>query len=92
MSLNPEDLTLHVHEVSVTYNNGHKALRDVSFVLRSGMICALVGMNGSGKSSLFKTIMGFIKPISGSVSIGGLPVKKAQRWIGISRSASGMWS
>lgn len=83
MSLNPEDLTLHVHEVSVTYNNGHEALRDVSFVLRSGMICALVGMNGSGKSSLFKTIMGFIKPISGSVSIGGLPVKKAQKeqWI-----------
>lgn len=66
-------------ELSVVYPNGHEALRDVSFTLKAGSICGLVGVNGSGKSSLFKAIMGLVRPSRGSVFIAGLPVAEALR-------------
>jgi manganese/iron transport system ATP-binding protein len=77
----PFDLS--VDHVTVTYRNGHVAVRDASFRLRSGTICALVGVNGSGKSTLFKTIMGFLRPDSGAVSIGGESIRQAQsrNWV-----------
>lgn len=63
--------------VSVTYNNGHTAIKDISFHLASGTTCALVGVNGSGKSTLFKSIMGLVKPNTGFISVFGMPVKEA---------------
>ncbi len=63
--------------VTVTYANGHVALRDASFALGPGSICALVGVNGSGKSTLFKAIMGLVTPAAGSVRIAGEPVAAA---------------
>lgn len=68
-----------VQNLSVTYPNGHAALRDASMELQAGTICALVGVNGSGKSTLFKAIMGFVQPTGGTVRIGGLPVAQALR-------------
>lgn len=65
-----ETLRLELNNVTVTYPNGHTALRDASFQLAGGTICALVGINGSGKSTLFKTIMGFVKPSRGEVFLG----------------------
>ena len=50
-----------VNDVTVTWRNGHTALRDASFTVPSGSIAALVGVNGSGKSTLFKAIMGFVR-------------------------------
>jgi manganese/iron transport system ATP-binding protein len=81
MSLNP--LSVELKNVTVTYNNGHVALRNASFKLGSGTICALVGINGSGKSTLFKTVMGFLKPSHGHVHIAGETVAAAQRknWV-----------
>ena len=38
--------------VTVTYVNGHTALRDASFETPAGSITALVGVNGSGKSKI----------------------------------------
>ncbi len=63
--------------VTVTYANGHVALRDASFALGPGSICALVGVNGSGKSTLFKAIMGLVTPAAGSVRSAGEPVAAA---------------
>lgn len=68
---------LEVNNISVTYKNGHTALRDASFTLPKGSITALVGINGSGKSTLFKSIMGFVSLAQGSVEILGMPVKQA---------------
>lgn len=48
--------------VTVTYRNGHTALREVNFKSPTSSITALVGVNGSGKSTLFKAIMGFVRP------------------------------
>ncbi|MBK1883147.1 metal ABC transporter ATP-binding protein [Luteolibacter pohnpeiensis] len=68
---------LEVSGLSVAYPNGHQALDRVSFQLSSGTICALVGMNGCGKSTLFKSIMGFVRPSGGKVEIHGKPVRES---------------
>ena len=76
-------ISLAVEHVSVTYPNGHQAIRDISFTLQGRTVCALVGVNGSGKSTLFNTIMGIVRPQSGSVRVNGLPVVQAMRQNGI---------
>ncbi|MDQ2635140.1 MAG: manganese/iron ABC transporter ATP-binding protein [Pseudomonadota bacterium] len=68
---------LDVEHVTVTYRNGHTALKDASFVIPKGTITALVGVNGSGKSTLFKAIMGFVPLASGRVTILGQPAAQA---------------
>lgn len=68
---------LAVDNISVTYRNGHAALRNASFAIPRGTITALVGVNGSGKSTLFKSIMGFVPLATGSVSIFGEPAREA---------------
>jgi manganese/iron transport system ATP-binding protein len=69
--------SIEVHDLTVTYPNGVTAMRDASFALGPGTICALVGVNGSGKSTIFKAIMGFIRPSSGDIRLCGMPVDEA---------------
>lgn len=71
----PQGLT--VDDVTVSYRNGHTALRHASFTVPKGTITALVGVNGAGKSTLFKAIMGFVPLSAGSVQILGLPAREA---------------
>lgn len=69
--------SIDVRNLSVTYANGFTAVRDASFRLDPGTICALVGINGSGKSTIFKAIMGFVQPSAGEVKLCGLGVDEA---------------
>lgn len=48
-------------------------LRDVSFTLSPGETLALVGANGSGKSTVIKLICGLYEPTEGTVTVGGVP-------------------
>jgi branched-chain amino acid transport system ATP-binding protein len=50
------------------------ALRNISLNVNPGEAVALVGANGAGKSTLFKTVMGFLKPASGSLTFDGKPL------------------
>ena len=70
---------IQVERATVTYRNGHTAMRDASFQVPAGSITALVGVNGSGKSTLFKAIMGFVRLARGSITVSGLPVAEALR-------------
>ena len=72
-----QKFSLTVENLTVTYNNGHTAIHNVNFHLEGGTICALVGVNGGGKSTLFKSIMGMVKPTEGRVSINNASVKDA---------------
>jgi manganese/iron transport system ATP-binding protein len=71
--------SISVRGLAVTYNNGLTAVRDASFEIELGTICALVGVNGSGKSTIFKAIMGFVRPAAGEVRLCGWPVEQAIR-------------
>lgn len=68
---------LSASDVTVTYRNGHTALRDATFDIPTGTITALVGVNGAGKSTLFKAIMGFVPAAKGQIRVLGMPVKEA---------------
>ena len=47
------------------------ALNDVSFEVYKGDSIGLIGLNGSGKSTMLKTIAGVLKPTKGSVTVSG---------------------
>src|SRR4026208_1016185 len=47
---------------------------DVSLVVPAGEICVMLGPSGTGKSVLLKTLIGLLKPDSGSVIIEGLDI------------------
>ena len=68
-----------IRNATVSYRNGHTALRDATFSSPTGTITALVGVNGSGKSTLFKAIMGFVRLARGEITVLGLPVREALR-------------
>jgi ABC-2 type transport system ATP-binding protein len=52
------------------------ALNHISIEFEKGKIYGIVGRNGSGKTVLFKTIIGFLKPTSGKVIVGGKEIGK----------------
>ncbi|MDZ7904801.1 MAG: manganese/iron ABC transporter ATP-binding protein [Cypionkella sp.] len=74
---NPAASGIDASHVFVTYRNGLTALRDASFQVPSGTITALVGVNGAGKSTIFKAIMGFLPLAAGSITVLGQSVKSA---------------
>lgn len=47
------------------------ALKDVSFEVQRGDSIGLIGLNGSGKSTMLKTIAGVLKPTKGKVTVRG---------------------
>lgn len=51
--------------------NEFYALNDVSFTIQKGESVALIGRNGSGKSTMLKVIAGVMYPTKGSVQING---------------------
>lgn len=52
----------------------HEVLRDVSFEVRSGSIFALLGSNGSGKTTTVNILSTLMLPDAGDVSVGGFNV------------------
>ncbi|HJC65025.1 MAG TPA: ABC transporter ATP-binding protein [Candidatus Blautia merdavium] len=54
----------------ISYNE-FWALQDVSFSLERGESLGLIGLNGSGKSTMLKIIAGVLKPTKGSVTVRG---------------------
>lgn len=54
--------------------DGCALIREISVTLRRGEILTLIGPNGAGKSTILKTIARHIKPIAGSMRLGGRPI------------------
>ncbi len=48
---------------------GRVVLRDIAFSLRAGEAVAVEGRNGAGKTSLLRTIAGFLEPIAGTIHL-----------------------
>ena len=53
---------------------GAMVIRDVSLAVNPGEILALLGKNGMGKSTLLKTVFGFLTPMQGKIEIQGVDV------------------
>ncbi|MDO4650123.1 MAG: ATP-binding cassette domain-containing protein, partial [Eubacteriales bacterium] len=61
---------LEVRNLNVSYG-GIKAVKDISFDVPKGEVVTLIGANGAGKSSTLRSIVGLVKPTSGSVKLNG---------------------
>ncbi len=64
----PTALMLQVSGLNVYYGESH-ILRDVDLSVPAGEMVCLIGRNGVGKTTLLKTIMGLIKPRTGTISL-----------------------
>ena len=64
---------LTISDLDTYYGDSH-VLHGVSFSLQPGRLLGLLGRNGAGKSTCMSTIMGFLKPRRGSISLYGDPV------------------
>lgn len=61
---------LEVENISTGYNNV-QVLNNTSLKVRKGEIVALIGSNGTGKSTFLKTIVGWLKPWKGKIFFQG---------------------
>ena len=83
------DNVLEVAEVAVRFG-AVVALDRVSFAVRRGEICGLIGPNGSGKTTLFNCISGFYRPQHGDILLEGTRLGAQPRYrmaaLGIGRT------
>ena len=56
--------------ISVTYN-GEKIIEDVSLTLNEGELVSLLGVSGSGKTTVFNVLSGLLRPCEGRVLLDG---------------------
>lgn len=65
--------------VNKKYDNGHEALKSVSFVLPPGEMAFLVGHSGAGKSTVLKLILLMERVSSGVVNVSGMDLGRTRR-------------
>ena len=61
-------MLLSVERVNYYYGEAIHALRDVSFGVEEGEIASIIGANGAGKSTLMWTLVGLLKPKTGTIT------------------------
>ncbi|HEY9602438.1 MAG TPA: urea ABC transporter ATP-binding subunit UrtE [Allocoleopsis sp.] len=66
-------LMLQVADLNVYYGESH-ILRNVDLSVPAGQMVCLIGRNGVGKTTLLKTIMGLLKPRTGTIALAGEPI------------------
>jgi zinc/manganese transport system ATP-binding protein len=65
---------LQFRDVTLGYDR-HPAVHHLDGEIAPGALMAVVGPNGAGKSTLFRGIVGILKPLAGSIGLGGLDVR-----------------
>jgi len=72
-------MTLSISNLSAGYS-GRAVLEDINVpTIEGGSFVGLIGPNASGKSTLFKTLAGLIKPMSGSIEINDEDITNLKR-------------
>lgn len=70
--------TISIRNLDFQYEGPHSpfVLRDLNLTIPEYKTTAIVGSSGSGKTTLIKLLLGFYKPIKGSVLVGDTPLEK----------------
>mgnify|MGYP000338940026 CR=1 FL=1 len=63
-------ILLKIHNINVSYGE-MQVLHNVSISIEKGSWVSLIGPNGAGKTTLLNTIIGFLKPSSGTITFNG---------------------
>lgn len=69
-----EEVSLSFNNISFQYEEGADILKNIRFNLKPNEKVTFVGRTGVGKTTLFKLIMGLLKPTKGSITINGIDV------------------
>ena len=65
---------LQFRDVTLGYDR-HPAVHHLDGEVAQGALVAVVGPNGAGKSTLFRGLAGILKPLAGSIDLGGLDIR-----------------
>ena len=68
------DIVLSFHDIMFHYDENNEVLQNISLQIKPQEKVAFTGRTGVGKSTLFKLVMGLLKPSSGSITINGIDV------------------
>ena len=68
---------LEVSRVNSAYGRAH-ILYDLSLSAERGEVVVLLGRNGAGKSTMLKTLIGLVRPLSGEISFGGRRIEQLE--------------
>ena len=60
-----------IEDLVKEYDDGYRAVDDVSFRVERGQVVGLLGPNGAGKTTTLRVLMGLIRPTSGTVRVFG---------------------
>ena len=71
------ELMVQINHVKKAYK-GNVLYTDLNFSVERGESCAIVGVNGSGKSVLLKMICGLVRPDEGDITVGGEKLEKGK--------------
>ncbi len=69
-------MSIVIKNLSKTFEDGNKALDDVSIEFKKGQITGLIGFNGSGKTTTFNILSRFLEKYEGQVSFDGKPLDR----------------
>ena len=70
---------LEIKNLSKVYDDGTKALNDVSFNVLDGEFLVIIGLSGSGKSTMLRCINRLVEPTSGQVILDGVDITAASQ-------------
>ncbi|WEV71142.1 ABC transporter ATP-binding protein [Lactobacillus sp. ESL0785] len=65
-----------VKNLRKVYDNGHEAIKDVSFAVKKGDLVCLLGPSGCGKTTILNILAGLLSPTAGDILFGGKSVVK----------------
>lgn len=68
---------LKINDLSVSYG-GIRAVDSIDLHIKEGELVTLIGANGAGKTTTLKSIVGWVKPHSGSIEFNGEDTKKIE--------------
>jgi len=72
------DAIIHTHQLTKFFKD-EEVIKPLDFTLEKGEVCALIGKNGAGKSTIFKMLAGQLMPTSGEIQLFGKSGKEADQ-------------
>ncbi|MFP3040866.1 ATP-binding cassette domain-containing protein [Treponema primitia] len=72
---------INIENLEYIYPSGKHALKNINLTIQKGEFVAIVGRNGSGKSTFAGVVSGLMKPTKGAVFVNGINTKSKKNFI-----------